>query len=528
MPMRVADVQTSRLNTTGNRSKRIALGGRTDQHAFSTRSQDFSSQCAEAERKYSDPSADVKQDGSAVIISFPQGESLFHAPWLWCNDPTFIHPSSGQRLHSPSSFFGWRIASAQVVSGDHQSDQQSMDTPAKRPTPPPPPGCLHPVGCVYKSANRDDTADGTMLFVTWAKNDETMVSFYDMNWLWNCRYEKDVLKQRREETEIRQEFALRCDSTLFHIDFDRIQSEGDTDTARYELLHAVLRDGAALVQNAPCHDVTDSASSVAFLGRALAGSLSHGSLYGDTFHVQSSSNANNLAYTSVPLPPHQDLAYYQSPPGLQLLHCVNNRGVRGGESTLVDAMAAANEFRRLAPDLFQVLVKCEATFLKQREGADMMYYRPHICHDSRGSITSVHWSPPFEGPLALEAQDIEDYYLAYAAFQGMLDNSLPQQVDLPISAALRNALSEYANEYTWEQRLNPGEVLIFNNQRMVHGRRGFELVDDEDGPGDRHLAGCYTNMEDTLNSYRLLRRERLLAGHVMPVRNAGNGSSGGV
>jgi alpha-ketoglutarate-dependent taurine dioxygenase len=110
----------------------------------------------------------------------------------------------------------------------------------------------------------------------------------------------------------------------------------------------------------------------------------------------------------------------------------------------------------------------------------------------------------------------------------MLDNTLPPQIHLPISDALRNALSEYANEYTWEQGLNPGEVLVFNNQRMVHGRRGFEMVDGAEGPADRHLAGCYTNMEDTLNQYRLLRRERLCDGHVLPVRSAGNGSSGSI
>lgn len=517
--MRVGDAQKSLLEL-------LAFGGRSDQRAFSTQSQDFSTQSAEVDWKHSDYSADIIQDGTAVTVSFPQGESIFHAPWLWCNDPGFIHPSSGQRLHSPSTFFGWRVASAQVVPGDSAIDQKPIHTDATRPIPPPPPGCLHPVGSVYKSADRDHTPDGTMLCVTWAKDDETFASFYDMNWLWSCRYSKDALKRRRDETEIRQEHTLSRDSALFKIDYDQIKSEGDNDSARYELLHAVFRDGAALVQNAP-HDAIDSASSVAFLGRALAGgSLSHGHLYGETFHVQSQSNANNLAYTSVPLPPHQDLAYYQSSPGLQLLHCVNNRGVRGGESTLVDALAAANEFRRLAPDLFQVLVKFEATFLKQREGADIVYYRPHICQDSFGSITSVHWSPPFEGPLALAADDLEDYYLAYAAFECMLDNALPPQSRLPIPDALINALSEYANEYTWEQRLNPGEVLVFNNQRMVHGRRGFAMIDGAEKPADRHLAGCYTNMEETLNQYRLLRRERIRDGHVLPVLNAGNGSSG--
>ena len=42
--------------------------------------------------------------------------------------------------------------------------------------------------------------------------------------------------------------------------------------------------------------------------------LSHGLLYGDTFHVKvmPHQSSKNIAYTSLPLCPHQDLAYYES------------------------------------------------------------------------------------------------------------------------------------------------------------------------------------------------------------------------
>jgi len=39
------------------------------------------------------------------------------------------------------------------------------------------------------------------------------------------------------------------------------------------------------------------------------------------------------------------------------------------------------------------------TFHKQREGADMVYRHPHVVVDATHSITAVHWSPQFEGPL---------------------------------------------------------------------------------------------------------------------------------
>lgn len=92
--------------------------------------------------------------------------------------------------------------------------------------------------------------------------------------------------------------------------------------------------------------------------------------------------------------------------------------------------------------------------------------------------------------------------------------------------------SQYAFEYTWERRLQPGEILVFNNQRMLHGRRGFhvnEIVeskggDVQEGASTRHLIGVYTNIDDTLNTYRtLLRDNDPMASNF--IRNVGNGTS---
>lgn len=257
------------------------------------------------------------------------------------------------------------------------------------------------------------------------------------------------------------------------------------------------------------------------MGRLLGGSLSHGALYGDTFDVISKPNANNIAYTSVPLGPHQDLAYYESKPGLQLLHCLSNEGVEGGESVLVDSMAAAEELRRVAPEHFDTLAKCSATFVKQRNGADMIYRRPHIVLDDSQEIVSVNWSPPFEGPLAVSPHLVEAYYRAYGVFERMLDNSLPENYGNDLDSELASTLREYAHKCTWQRRLDKGEILIFNNVRMLHGRRGFEFNGES---GGRHLCGCYTNIDDTLNRYRVQQRKRSDSG--ASVRSAGNGTSG--
>ena len=348
----------------------------------------------------------------------------------------------------------------------------------------------------------------------------------------------------------------------------------------YKILNDVFHCGAVLIHHVPLpidqsYDdalLHDENSPVAIFGKTLSGGrLSHGQLYGDVFHVRdktkqsidltsddnftattnSEASDNNIAYTTLALCPHQDLAYYESIPGLQLLHCIENdiNTIQGGASTLIDVISAASKFQKLAPDLFDVLEYCEATFLKQRDGADMIYRRPHFqCSMSDKQIISVRWSPPFEGPLLLSANLqshlVEDYYVAYSAFERMIDNALPRLHKtkdhttenrlLPqISYELEDELCHYAKSNTWENRMQRGDLLIFNNQRMLHGRRAYTFMSPPTnaptcakGSTGRHIMGCYTNIDDTLSQYRLLRRNYYHKQYELPfVPMIGNGSN---
>lgn len=60
-----------------------------------------------------------------------------------------------------------------------------------------------------------------------------------------------------------------------------------------------------------------------------------------------------------------DLVYYESPPGLQLLHCLrNDDDIIGGESILLDAYHVLEEMRAQHPTEFHTLTKIPATFQK--------------------------------------------------------------------------------------------------------------------------------------------------------------------
>lgn len=476
-------------------------------------------------------SASVVDKGKGLILQFSENESsLFHAPWLWSNEPSSIHPTSGQRTRSISTCFGWKIESARLLSHWKVEQIQGKKTVAI------PPGCFHPIGTVYE-ASQDSQAEHLRsnqavpyLQVEWKheRRNEQFASFFDVQWLLECRYDQQALNQRRLQQEITTTQALQFDSQPTLVDFDEWITQ--PDDAALQILDGVFQNGAALMTNVPHHQHLSGSimESVGEIGKSLAsgGSLSHGSLYGDIFHVQAEPGALNIASTNLGLAAHQDLAYYESKPGLQLLHCVKNRGVQGGMSLLIDAMAAALTLKDLAPDLYGVLLECEATFVKQRMNADMVFRMPHIEEDSNGSVIRVSWSPPFEGPMSVKPSLLNDYVAAYSAFERMLDKNLPKdEFYLPLPQSLEKALIDYAHQYSWERQLEEGDVLIFSNQRMLHGRSAFEIAGNDPQNG-RHLVGCYTNIDDTLCRYRLLRRRQVQNYETTPhVPFAGNGSA---
>lgn len=156
-----------------------------------------------------------------------------------------------------------------------------------------------------------------------------------------------------------------------------------------------------------------------------------------------------------------DLAYYESPPGIQLLHCLIAAST-GGESIFYDAFVLAELLRERNPEAFATLVRVSATFQKSHAArahpAQMFYTRPHIVTDTgcaAGTVTAVFWAPPFEGPLCVPAEDVTAYYAAYDAF-----------ADLTTDGAVKA-------QHMVSLRLEPGDTVTFNQRRLLHVRDGL-------------------------------------------------------
>lgn len=208
--------------------------------------------------------------------------------------------------------------------------------------------------------------------------------------------------------------------------------------------------------------------------------------FGALFEVRSVPAAIDLAYTSLPLDPHTDNPYRVPVPGVQLLHCLANE-TTGGLSTLVDGFAAAEALRVRDPEAFELLASTPVRFRWRDDMTDHVASASLIELDATGRLQAVHFSPRLDFVPLGPPQSLAIYYKARRAFDHLLRSP----------------------EFEIRFKLDPGELLIMDNQRLLHGRTGFDP-----GEGLRHLQGCYIDIDGPRSLYRVLRR-RLSSAEVV-------------
>ena len=200
--------------------------------------------------------------------------------------------------------------------------------------------------------------------------------------------------------------------------------------------------------------------------------------FGRSFDVRSVPGSNDLAYRAVGLGPHTDNPYRAPVPGIQLLHCLVNE-TKGGLSTLVDAIAVTDQLAQEDPEALALLTAVRVGFRFRDADSDLVTRRPVVAIDDRGRVTGLHYSPRLDQlPLMSSAET-----RAYQRARGRL------------AALLQDPAFEV------RVRLDAGEVLVFSNDRVLHGRTPFDPKD-----GRRHLQGCYIDQDAPRSRYRVLRR----------------------
>lgn len=250
-------------------------------------------------------------------------------------------------------------------------------------------------------------------------------------------------------------------------------SEADADPAAIvAFLDAFYRHGYAVLRGTPVEDGT-----VARIANRLGYLV--GQSFGAVFDVYVKPSPVDLAYTAIKLLAHTDEPYRRPPPGIQLLHCLANEAP-GGDSTLVDGLAAALALEAAEPRLFRAAVDVEVEF-RYDMGSNVIVNTGHLLeYDRHGRYCGIRFNNKLDTPLPRPGDDLDGWYAA------------------------RRWLAEWLNDPAHQVtfRLEPGDAMFMDNHRALHGRTAFDPT-----RGRRHLQGCYIEHDGPDTMYRLAVRQ---------------------
>ena len=249
-----------------------------------------------------------------------------------------------------------------------------------------------------------------------------------------------------------------------------------TDATLYRALHDFISLGFLLVQGSP----TEADS---ILGIARRFGFVRDTNFGAFFEVYSRPQSSDLAYRPVALGPHTDNPYRTPVPGIQILQCLQNE-TSGGLSTLVDSLAVAEQLRREDPEGFALLSRVPVRFEYRDAATCLVAVKPMIELDGMGNMVGVHYSPRLDDMPLMPDADTRRFHRTRKRLGLLFEDP----------------------RYELRFKLDPGQFMMFDNNRVLHGRTAFDPSE-----GHRQLQGCYIDRDGPRSLYRVLQR-RFAAG----------------
>ncbi len=158
-----------------------------------------------------------------------------------------------------------------------------------------------------------------------------------------------------------------------------------------------------------------------------------------------------------------------------MLHCLES-STEGGESILQDGFTAATRLREENPDHFDLLCRHWVNFRFADAAADLRSRAPLIEVNDLGHIVKVRFNNRSIDTLRLPPELLTRFYPAYRHYAEILEREELQIVF----------------------RLRPGEVILFDNTRVLHARKAYSAG------GTRHLQGAYSDLDGLYSCLRKL------------------------
>ena len=265
---------------------------------------------------------------------------------------------------------------------------------------------------------------------------------------------------------------IKWDSSLKSIKNFEFKDDLFESEEMYNILVSFYKYGFVIIKKVPTEDnyLVKFANSIGSVRRTN---------FGEHFNVKSKPNPNDLAYTSLPLAPHTDNPYRNPVPCIQILHCITNE-VKGGFSTLVDGFTVTEILKKDNPEFYDILTKVKVRFKFIDKDVVLEDWSELIKLDEDNQFKQVRFSPRLDYVPILEKKDLDLYYKA------------------------RKKISDLYNseKYRIEFKLQPGDLLMMDNHRLLHGRTAFDVNE-----GNRFLQGCYIEFDSTEGKLRHLKRK---------------------
>ena len=279
------------------------------------------------------------------------------------------------------------------------------------------------------------------------KNKNTYKSPYK---LWDSRFEKYLKKIKIEHEDIMQ-----------------------SDEALIKWLELLNKYGISIVKNAPIK----KKSAFKILNR-----ISHirETFFKTPFEVLNIPKPNNAAYTSAGLFNHTDLPYFEYAPGYQFLHCLINEA-KGGNSSVVDGYAVADYIKKNNPDIFNQLISTSIKFKDNdyTQNKIRIIHSPVITLDKNKDYSDIRFNISAVGAFDIHHNKMKKYYSSYRKFSSLI----------------------HEKKFTVKFSLQAGDILCFDNRRVLHGRTSFDP-----NSGQRHLQGYYMDRDEILGRLNFLNK----------------------
>ncbi|MDA9009303.1 TauD/TfdA family dioxygenase [Alphaproteobacteria bacterium] len=305
------------------------------------------------------------------------------------------------------------------------------------------------------------TVGNDCLQVSWSDGHQ---SSFANDWLRDNAYDETSRRQRSFVPRLWDQ-ALRDNPPEF--DFTEASQN---DEVFLDALQSVRDYGICFLKNAPPEDgvLEPFASRIGPIQESNFGRIQN-------LAIDLSTGA--VAQSAIALKPHTDEPYRASPPGILIFLCIKTDVEGAGTSTFLDGFEIAETLRVKDPEGFAVLARNNQPFRRHYpNNVDLIAEFPVVSLDTLGDIVGVRVNDRVAAPVSVPAEDVVSYYRAMKRFLTLSED--PDRI--------------------LHLKLQPGDVAIFDNHRVLHGRTELTVT------GPRWLQWMQIERGDFNSSLRIM------------------------